>query len=168
MTPIEHLRARARALHKAVRRGEPEACARLRALRELHACDDSQLAAQVRRRHCLSLIARELGFAGWPHAVAVIGGERADDFGTLLYPRGQSAHWNIWSADYDEARAIRTQHGGYLLAYKKHFLIVDRYFIETLGLDPDDADWERIGRDWVQPVEREARDRLYLRLLTTS
>ena len=29
-----------------------------------------------------------------------------DDFGTHLYPHGASAHWNIWSASYDEAKAI--------------------------------------------------------------
>ena len=87
-----------------------------------------------------------------------------DDFGTLLYPNGASAHWNIWSASYDEAKAIRADHGGYLLAYKRHFFIVDRHFIETIGLDPDDPDWEKMGRDWVRPKDPEARGRLYARL----
>jgi hypothetical protein len=68
------------------------------------------------------------------------------DFGTLLYPDGADAHWNIWSASYAEARSIRAHYGGYLLAYRRHFFIVDRYFIETLGLLPEDPDWELIGR----------------------
>jgi hypothetical protein len=48
-----------------------------------------------------------------------------------------------------------------LLAYRRHFFIVDRYFIETLGLLPEDPDWELIGRDWVKPRQMDARARLY-------
>lgn len=88
-----------------------------------------------------------------------------EDFGTLLYPPGASAHCNIWSASYEEARTIHAQRGGYLLAYRRHYFIADRYFIETLGLDPEDPDWERIGRDWVRPQQPEARERLYAQLL---
>jgi len=38
-------------------------------------------------------------------------------------------------------------------------LHVDR--IETLGLLPEDPDWELIGRDWVKPRQMDARARLY-------
>ncbi|MBC7171580.1 MAG: hypothetical protein H5U40_04100, partial [Polyangiaceae bacterium] len=71
-------------------------------------------------------------------------------------------------ASYEEASTIRAEHGGYLLAYKRHFFIVDSYFIETLGLDPADPDWERIGRDWARPLAPEARTRLYERLIRAS
>jgi hypothetical protein len=57
------------------------------------------------------------------------------------------------------------EHGGYLLAYRRHFFIVDRYSIETLGLHPDDPDWELIGRDWVRPRRADARERLYAKLI---
>ncbi len=162
---IENLRSHARILQRAAAAGEPAAGRRLRALAELRALDDETLAATVKRRHALAAIAGELGFRGWPHAAAVLGGERAEDFGTLLYPAGASAHWNIWSADYEEARALREQHGGWLLAFKRHYFIVDRYFVETLGLDPEDPDWERIGRDWARPRNPEARERLYAKLI---
>jgi hypothetical protein len=130
-------------------------------LPELKDRDASELPAFVQRRHCLAIVARELGFQGWPHAVGVLSGTDSTDFGTLLYPDGADAHWNIWSASYVEARSIREQHGGYLLAYRRHFFIADRYFIETLGLLPEDPDWELIGRDWVKPRQMEARARLY-------
>ena len=162
---ISDLKAHARILHRQVRQQEPLAMARTRHLAELHDHDPATLAALVRRRHCLAIIARELGFEGWPHAVAVLRGTESTDFGTLLYPKGAESHWNIWSASYDEARAIREEHGGYLLAYRRHYFIVDRYFIETLGLPPDDPDWELIGRDWVRPRRADARERLYGKLI---
>lgn len=158
---VEILRSHARILQRAAAVGDRAAGHRLRALAELRELDDETLAATVKRRHALAVIATELGFDGWPHAAAVLAGERADDFGTLLYPAGASAHWNIWSADYEEARALREQHGGWLLAYKRHFFIVDRYFVETIGLDPEDSDWDRIGRDWARPRDPAARARLY-------
>ena len=38
-------------------------------------------------------------------------------------------------------------------------------FIETLGLDPDASDWQRLGRDWVRPLDVRARTRLYGELI---
>ena len=162
---ISDLKAQARILHRQVSQHEPLAVARTQQLDEFKDHDAVSLAASVKRRHCLAVIARELGFQGWPHAVAVLDGTDSSDFGTLLYPNGADAHWNIWSASYNEARAIREEHGGYLLAYRRHFFIVDRYFIETLGLHPDDPDWELIGRDWVRPRRADARERLYGKLI---
>ena len=110
-------------------------------------------------------LARRLGFRDWQHATAILSGRAGDDFGTLLCPPEADVHCNIWSAQYDQARRIRDENGGYLLAYRRHFFIVDRYFIETLGLDADDPDWELIGRDWARPQEPAARERLYAKLI---
>ena len=170
--PIQELKIRAERLHKEVSSAAPNALLRLRALPEFRRQlprDLAAAAAQIRRKHCLAIVAREVGFESWAHASAVLGGETAEgvaDFGTLLCPPSLSAHWNIWSASYEEAQAIRKEHGGYLLAYKRHYLIVDRHYLESLGLDPDDADWDRMARDWVRPAEPEARRRLYGKLLT--
>ena len=49
--------------------------------------------------------------------------------------------------------------------YRRQYVVEDRYFIETLGLDPDDADWEAIGFDGVRPAEVAARTRLYSKLV---
>lgn len=166
--PIHELKVRAELLHHGVSALEASALERLRALPEHKKADADQLseaAKAIRRKHCLAVVAREAGFQSWSHANDVVAGRNAEDFGTLLNPPGASAHWNIWSASYDEAREIRREHGGYLLAYKRHFFIVDRYYIETLGLDPEDEDWERIGRDWVRPLDLAARARLYAKLL---
>ena len=162
---IADLKAHARILHRQIGQREPHAVARSRQLPEFKDQDVSSLSASIKRRHCLAVVARELGFQGWPHAVGVLGGTDSTDFGTLLYPDGANAHWNIWSASYAEARAIREQHGGYLLAYRRHFFLADRHFIETLGLQPEDPDWELIGRDWVKPQQADARERLYAALI---
>lgn len=148
---IEELKSEARVLHRQAQRDDAEALRRLR-LAEGEA---------VLRRHCLAAIARELGFTGWPAAVAAIEGDQCRDFGTLLYPPGGSAHTNIWCASYEQAREIHRERGGYLLAYRTQFFLCDRYFIETIGVDPDDDDWARIGHDWARPSERQARERLY-------
>ena len=162
---IADLKAQARILHRRVASGHPGAVGRVRRLAELADRDVRAVAERTRRRHCLTALARELGFRGWPHAVAVLRGTDSSDFGTLLYPSGAEVHWNIWSASYPQAAAIREEHGGFLLAYRRHFFITDRHFIATLGLDPDDADWEWIARDWVQPAKPEARERLYRKLI---
>jgi hypothetical protein len=163
----------ARILHRRARRGEPEALKRLRVLRELRDAEPAQIARTIQRRHCLTASAVNVGFRSWEHALSVLdenddGDGGTKDFGTLLYPDSCFGHWNIWSADYEEARGIRETHGGYLLAYRRQFLIVDRHYIESLGLDPDDPDWDAIGRDWVKPHAREARARLDRTLVSNA
>ena len=162
---ITDLKAQARILHRQIASEDPRAVDRVRTLAEFAGGDVHAVAARIRRRHCLATLALELGFRGWPHAVAVLRGTDTSDFGTLLYPSGAEVHWNIWSASYEGAAAIREDHGGYLLAYRRHYFITDRHFIATLGLDPDDPDWERIDRDWVKPTRPDARERLYRKLV---
>lgn len=148
------LKHRARLLHRAAAGGDPAAISRLRAW-------GVDTTSPTTRGRCLGAVARELGFRGWPHLTRVLRGEAQDDFGTLLYPAGASAHWNIWSAHYPEAAAIRAEHGGYLLAYKRQYFIADADYIDTLGLDPLAEHWRAIGRDWVRPGDLNARADLY-------
>lgn len=166
-SPIEELRRRARLLQRRVRAGDPPALRRIRAIRELRPLSDEAIADAVRRRHCLAVLARELGLSGWSHLSMLWSSPDTSDFGTLLYPSRCGGHWNIWCASFDEARDIRAQHGGYLLPYRHQLFIVDRHFIADLGLDPDDADWERIARDWARPMDAGARHRLLRALLRT-
>ncbi|MEQ9703519.1 MAG: hypothetical protein RLO54_37085 [Sandaracinaceae bacterium] len=163
MDPIEDVRQRARVLHRQAARGEPEALTRLRALPELKALDDEALAREVRRRHALATLARELGFRGWPGArAALLGGgpSEAHDLGTVMHRDQGGAYFNIWSAHHEEARRIRAEHGGYLLAYRHQFLVVEGAYLEGLGLDPQDPDWDRMGRDWARPADHAAWRRI--------
>ncbi|MCU1335068.1 MAG: hypothetical protein JWO19_649 [Bryobacterales bacterium] len=65
----------------------------------------------------------------------------------------------------DDSRGSEASSDGYLLAYKRQYVVVDRYFIESLGLDPLDPDWEDLGFDWVRPKHVAARSRLYAKLV---
>ncbi|HRI62724.1 MAG TPA: hypothetical protein PK156_00755 [Polyangium sp.] len=169
--PIEEIKVRAKLLQKRIEHGEPDALERLRILPELRKSTPENLkefAVAIQRKHCFAVVSRELGFAGYQHAQRVLSGDEAEnDFGTMLYPSRCGA-LNHWYANYQEARDLRAEINGYLLAYKRHFFIVDGYFIQTLGLDPTDPDWDAIGRDWVKPADSEARRRLYGKLLSPA
>jgi hypothetical protein len=178
--PVVELKVRAELLHKRVKASDPAALRRLRVLSELRRADDAALetaAAGVQRKHCLTAVAREAGFASWEHARRILDGDPEEaDLGKLLYRSERAAggaHLNHWFATYDEARAFHaeTSHPEtrrYLLAYQRHLFVVDRYFIEALGLDPDDADWEAMGWDWARPRQPAARRRLYGKLLAAG
>jgi hypothetical protein len=124
----------------------------------------------IQRKDCLAEVARAAGFASWPHALRVLEGDEPEpDFGTSLYPSSWGgSRLNHWFASYDEARAHVDASGGYLLAYKRQFFVCDRHFVEALGLDPDDADWRAIGFDWARPADKDARKRLYGKLLASQ
>jgi hypothetical protein len=162
---ISEIKAHARVLHRRAQAGDASALERLRVLPELAHHSHEQISADLQRRHCLTAVARQLGWKSWLHAKDVLLDREQRDYGTLLYPRSCHGHYNIWSADYDEAKGIRAAHGGYLLAYRHQFLVVDRDYIDSLGLDPADPDWERIARDWARPADHAARGRLYRKLI---
>ena len=169
--PVRELKIRAELLHHGVSAGAAPATERLRALPELRRATAEQVtafAARVQRKHCLTAVARELGFGSWEHASRVLEGATSEpDYGALLYPEGASAFLNRWFATYEEARsALGLPKGSYLLAYKRNAFLAEReYVATTLALDPDDADWRAIDFDWLRPRDPEARRRLYGKLL---
>lgn len=162
---LTHLKSRARALHKQVAKRGPIAIARLRAVPGDASLTDEEIVGQTKRRHCLSVIALELGFRGWAQLAHVLeGGGEGADFGSILCPMRMMSHQNIWLSDYAEAKRIRNDHGGFLLAYRKQFFIADGDYLLDLGLDPEAEGWEAMGRDWVTPDDLNARARFYARL----
>ena len=163
--PIDEMKRRARGLHARAKDGDPDAWRRLARLPELRRLEPTARGAALRRRHALATVAREVGFDGWSHAVAVLKGRETSRFGALLYAPACSAHGNIWFAGYADAQAVHREHGGYLLPYKDQYVVVDRHFLQTLGVSPEDPDWQRIGGDWVRPASFDARLRLTARVV---
>lgn len=130
ISPIEWSRAESGTRILEVR-GDPSTLGRLRRLPDYRGHSIEQLRENVRgirRRAYLTLLARELGFSGWPDARAIMGGaQNVSDFGTLLYPQPCGGHLNLWYRRYDEAVCGRDATAGYLLAYRRDFMVVDRY-----------------------------------------
>jgi hypothetical protein len=77
-----------------------------------------------------------------------------------MYVPSMDAVLSRWFVTYEEARASRDREGGYPLPYASHYFVTSAEGIRELGLDPDDADWARIGWDWVQPLDAAAHERL--------
>jgi len=162
---ISDLKIRGRLLQREIREGEADALSRARKLKDFKTSTDDDIMVQVQRRHCLNLIAAELGFPSWHGLKQILSGATVDDFGTALYRQGCGAHFNIWSASYDEAATIRAEHGGTLLPYKNQFIVVDDDYLTEIGLDPGDPDLAAIARDWAKPKDFTARARLYEKVL---
>ncbi|MCB9588230.1 MAG: hypothetical protein H6718_22670 [Polyangiaceae bacterium] len=169
--PVKELKLRAKFLHRAVMRSDPAAVKRLRALPELRRADDAAIVAQggeLRRKHCLAVVARECGFPSWEHALRALSGDvEISEHGTLLY--SSSGVLNHWFSSYDEAHAAwadaRRDGVAYLFAYKRDYFVTGVAFVESLGLDPDDPDWQALGWNWVKPANVEARARLFYKRL---
>ncbi|WP_051680627.1 hypothetical protein [Vibrio rhizosphaerae] len=112
----------------------------------------------------LELLAKEAGYIDWSTMAQVIKVEdHIDDTeATELYRSGVSEpNLNVWCPTYDDAKAYLDTHKGfYLLQFKGQCFLAQAPHIEGLGLNPQDPDWEKIGRDWVKPKDPEAKSRL--------
>lgn len=105
-------------------------------------------------KDALDTIARLAGFPNWRELKTVT--EETE----IFLPSPSSAHWKTWYASYEEALAHLAQGDGYLLPYRKQFFICDIHWIEHLGVSRDDADLALVGRNWAQPVDRAAWERV--------
>lgn len=147
--------------------------ARFRRLRGWQELDDSGIGnrlAALNQARCLELLALEAGHASWSQYAALLQGPPGDDEATELYLLNKSEfNLNVWCPSYEAARTyLDTHRGFYLLQYKGSFFLAQEGHIRGLGLDPGDPDWEKIGWDWVQPKDLEARDRLRQKLRSRS
>ena len=78
----------------------------------------------------------------------------------LWYHTNLDVFLNQWFADYDQARAALESGGGFLFPYQKHYFVCKPDVVAALGMDPNDSDWEKIGRDCARPNDSEAFLRL--------
>lgn len=152
---IKFLKEEARLLQKRAVAQEPNALRRLQAGSPAVA-----LGADTQRKHALATIAREIGFPNWQSIVACFEGREGATFEAFLHPKRCHVYWNIWLASYEEAKQVRQEHGGYLLSYGKQFIVVDADYVTSLGIDPFDARWDQIDRDWHAPAVYASRDSL--------
>jgi len=108
--------------------------------------------AEIRLRHCLNQVARDVGFAHWEHARAVLGAmaAREDDMGTFWHAPRTGILLNLWLARYEQAyAALVADPGAFLLPYRRQFMVVQEHFIRELGVDPSHPAWAEAGHDLV-------------------
>jgi hypothetical protein len=154
--PVAEISRRAKLFAKRLERGEQNAEQRLRALPYEGPLADAQ------HKHCLAVIAKELGFSSHDHAARVLRAEPHEEgHGTFLHAYG--GFTNNWFVDYEEARAAVKPGLTYLIGYKRQYVVVERGYIEHIGLDPDDPDFQRVEWDLARPKDRDAAMRLYAR-----
>ena len=93
--PVCESKTRPKILEYRIASRQPAALARLRRLPEFEVHSDDALeavAARARRRHCLTLLATELGFQGWPSAKVVLSGTAPSSTSALFsIPSGAAA-----------------------------------------------------------------------------
>jgi len=82
------------------------------------------------------------------------------DSDKLWYQPNLDVFLNRWFSTYEEARRSLDNDGGFLLPYQKHFFVCEADVIQAMGLEPDDPDWEKIGRDGAKPKDQDAYQRL--------
>ncbi|MEH6633175.1 MAG: hypothetical protein V7776_20355 [Halopseudomonas aestusnigri] len=174
---VQELKHKARILHRNVSTGIPESVVFIKKHPELKSLSGIDLANAVQRKHCLAQIAKLLGFSNWTHLTQILQtsslppipeGRSELDYGKLHSPARCYAYTNFWSAFYEEAREARANTNGYLLTYGTQYLVTEADYIATLGLDPNDPDWKKIGMNWAQPDDISARENLYHKLINNT
>ncbi|MET0404331.1 MAG: hypothetical protein ABW123_18110 [Cystobacter sp.] len=120
---------------------------------------------QVGHKHALAVIAREQGHDSWrelKHARETAPRRFEPE---TFFARRPGSDLKRWFTTYSEARESLRAYGGWLFPFRQQFFICERAFLHTLGVDVEDGDWRRIGFDWVEPADAEARARLESRLI---
>ncbi len=163
--PLAECRVRASLLLKALHAPDApraaEAAGRLRTLPALSHLSAQQLLQgreSVQRKHALALVAHEQGYASWAALKAAREAHVLDT--RLFFGAGGRGFLNRWFASYAQARASLAAAPGFLFPYGEQFFVCEAGFVRALGLDPADADWARLGFDWVSPRDAQARARL--------
>jgi hypothetical protein len=119
---------------------------------------------RLQRKHALAVVAREAGFNGWPELKAATPPADIGFDATRLFQK-TATFLNLWYRTYSEAREVLTADPKrYLFPYRHQFVVCEGQLLEDQGIDTADPDWERIGRDWVKPLDARAHARLAVRL----
>ncbi|WP_233582484.1 hypothetical protein [Corallococcus sp. CA053C] len=121
----------------------------------------------VQHKHGLAVIAREAGHATWTELKQALSNTEpapALDTGGF-FQKQQGVFLNRWFATYEEAAASLATQGGFLFPFRQQCFVCEADFLQALGIDTKDPDWERMGRDWVRPRDSAARTRLEVKLV---
>lgn len=125
------------------------------------------ISAEIKLKHCLTIIAYQLGFENWHHAQDVLSGSKKSiqtlDMGTFFYPRGADFFINEWFAHYEQAQNVLAKSAGekWLLPYKQQFIVVKKEYISALQPNSNLTElWKDTNHNMVESYKSIAWDKL--------
>lgn len=134
---IESLKTRAKLLQKAkIKNGTP-----------------------MRLKDALNKIASLSGFENWRDLKHTL------DTNDILLQFGKGGPQGFpWFKSYEEACQYRDQTNGILIPYQKDFFVADDDYLKAFGLDSENEDLKKVGRNWAEPKDAAAWERLLKKL----
>ncbi|MGE6757278.1 hypothetical protein ACQKGO_04620 [Corallococcus interemptor] len=120
----------------------------------------------VQHKHGLAVIAREAGHVTWTDLKQALESRPPRLDTHAFFQKGQSPFLNRWFSTYEEAARSLAAQGGFLFPFRTQCFICEAGFLQSLGIDAREADWERMGRDWVRPRDAGAKERLEAKLVS--
>ncbi|CAM3281266.1 MULTISPECIES: hypothetical protein [Corallococcus] len=115
----------------------------------------------VKHKHGLTVIAREAGHATWTQLKQALQAVPAPGLDTgVFFQKQRGSFLNRWFATYEEAATSLAAQGGFLFPFRHQYFVCEADFLRTLGIDATEADWARLGHDWVRPRDPAAKERL--------
>lgn len=169
---IDEYRREAESLYRELRSGRGAAKLRaakrfqiLDAWRHVPAKQIHEEADAIPIEEARQVVARENAFADWTELAEATADVPIAFHTARLFPEKSDVFLNLWYRNYEEARSAHEAEPDLLLfPYQEQFVLCEPALIGWLGGDPHDPDWEKIGRDWAQPKDEDARARLAARL----
>lgn len=146
-------------------------CQRLQLLPEFKSLTIEEIhagLAKVTLAKCMLLIALENNASDWNDLVKNhrIDPNQLSDEELIYIIKINDGILNVWFATYHEAKEYQmTKDQTFLFPYKNTFFVCNAGYIEGLGVNPHDPDWDKIGRDWAKPQCNEAKKRLRSKLI---
>ena len=122
---------------------------------------------ELQLKHCLGLVAIELGFKDWHNAHQALSGAEqsliAINRGTFFYPDSCGGFINEWFSDYSQAKKtlVKSAASKWLLTYKNQFIVVERDYVAVFKLDKDVMLlWQEIKHDMAASYNSVAWDKI--------
>ncbi|HXS35697.1 MAG TPA: hypothetical protein VN721_03290 [Flavipsychrobacter sp.] len=111
--------------------------------------------SSIRLKHALTIIALENVYGNWELLKNKVIME------DCLFHNAPSSFLNVWFNNYEDAKHYQKDNGGYLLQYRKDYVISQKEYIEAIDLGEMEEEWSAIGYDWANPDSKTAWDKLF-------
>lgn len=113
----------------------------------------------MRLKDALDKIASLSGFENWRDLKHTL------DANDIFLQHGKAGPQGFpWFKSYEEACAYREKTNGILIPYQKDFFVADDDYLKAFGLDSQNEDLKKVGRNWAEPRDAEAWQRLLKKL----